>query len=97
MEEPTMPFGGAVKKYSGRLDDADGSAPVTCTWDLRMPGSVHKAGESCEVRAVAASPQLNADCGTDLFYKPDGFVSTAPACSGPAPSGQANNATQLHL
>ena len=51
-------------------------------WDLHMLGPAHEAGESCQVCAVASSPELNADCGTELLVRPDNFVLTEAALPG---------------
>ena len=46
-------------------------------WDLHMLGPAHEAGDSCQVCAVASSPELNADCGSDLLAAPRNFVLAA--------------------
>ena len=58
------------------------AAVAAGAWDLHMLGSAHEAGESCQVCAVAAAPELNADCGTPLLFRPDNFVMTAAALPG---------------
>ncbi|OGR77041.1 MAG: hypothetical protein A2X32_07090 [Elusimicrobia bacterium GWC2_64_44] len=51
-------------------------------WDLHMLGPAHQAGEPCQVCAVAASPELNSDCGSELLARPDNFVSAVAALPG---------------
>lgn len=58
------------------------AAVAAGAWDLHMLGPVHEAGESCQVCAVASSPELNADCGTQLLVRPDNFVTAAAALPG---------------
>lgn len=43
-------------------------------WDMHIISSGHAAGEDCQVCAVAAAPELNADCGSVLLADPDDFV-----------------------
>jgi hypothetical protein len=51
-------------------------------WDLHMLGPAHEAGENCQVCSVAESPELNADCGSELLLRPDNFVATEAALPG---------------
>ncbi|OGR41263.1 MAG: hypothetical protein A2X35_07680 [Elusimicrobia bacterium GWA2_61_42] len=52
------------------------AAVAAGSWDLHMLGARHEAGENCQVCAVASSPELNADCGSELLVRPDNFVVT---------------------
>jgi len=58
------------------------AATAAGAWDLHMLGPAHEAGEDCQVCAVASSPELNADCGTDLIVRPDNFVLVTAALPG---------------
>lgn len=58
------------------------AAVAAGAWDLHMLGPAHEAGESCQVCAVASSPELNADCGTQLLVRPDNFIVAAAALPG---------------
>ena len=49
------------------------AATSAAAWNLHVLGSHHEAGESCQVCAVAASPELNVDCGTALLERPENF------------------------
>jgi len=62
------------------------AAVAAGAWDLHMLGPAHEAGESCQVCAVASSPELNADCGSTLLAAPQNFVSVAAALPGLIPA-----------
>ena len=47
-------------------------------WNLHVLGTHHEAGMACHVCAVAAAPELNSDCGSDLISRPDNFTLLKP-------------------
>jgi hypothetical protein len=49
------------------------AAVSAAAWNLHVLGAHHEAGEDCQVCAVAAAPELNADCGTVLLARPENF------------------------
>lgn len=58
------------------------AAVAAGAWDLHILGPAHADGENCQVCSVASSPELNADCGTQLLVRPDNFVMAAAALPG---------------
>ncbi len=60
------------------------AAVSAAAWNLHVLGTHHKADADCQVCAVAAAPELNADCGAALLAAPDRFVLLAPEARPPA-------------
>lgn len=58
------------------------AAVAAGAWDLHMLATSHEAADNCQVCAVAAAPELNADCGTALLVRPDNFAVTEAALPG---------------
>jgi hypothetical protein len=58
------------------------AAVAAGAWDLHMLGPAHGAADNCQVCAVASSPELNADCGSELLVRPDNFVAAEAALPG---------------
>ena len=55
------------------------AAVSAAAWNLHVIGSHHEAGDTdCQVCAVAAAPELNADCGTALLSSPENFSLQKP-------------------
>jgi hypothetical protein len=48
-------------------------------WAFHMAEAHNAADKDCQVCAVSCSPELNADCGTELIAKPENFSLVAPA------------------
>ena len=60
------------------------AAVSSAAWDLHLLGTRHEAGENCQVCAVAAAPELNADCGSALLAAPQYFSLLKPPAPLPA-------------
>ena len=54
------------------------AASAAAAWNLHMLGTRHEAGENCETCAIAAAPELNSDCGSDLLVCPENFSLLKP-------------------
>jgi hypothetical protein len=54
------------------------AALSAAVWNIHVLGTHHKAGQDCQVCAVAAAPELNSDCGTDLLPRPTDFKLLRP-------------------
>lgn len=48
------------------------------TWNLHLLEAGHPSEEHCHVCAAVASPQLNADCGSELLSAPENFALLLP-------------------
>jgi hypothetical protein len=46
------------------------AASAAGAWNLHILGTRHEARENCETCAVAAAPELNSDCGSELLSVP---------------------------
>ncbi len=65
---------------------------VAVSWPAHAVAEAHHPGDYCLVCAVASSPELNSDCGTDLLPRPCGFdivVPAAPPMRGGVPAPRA--------
>ncbi|MGD9642712.1 MAG: hypothetical protein AB7V08_08240 [Elusimicrobiales bacterium] len=51
-------------------------------WDLHMLGPAHEIGENCQICSVANTPELNADCGSELLARPCNFEVAEAALPG---------------
>ena len=58
------------------------AALTAAAWNLHVLGAAHEDGEDCQVCAVAAAPELNADCGSALLARPLNFVLAEAALPG---------------
>ena len=51
-------------------------------WAFHVAEPAHnEADNDCQGCAIACSPELNADCGTELIAKPENFSLVVPALS----------------
>lgn len=60
------------------------AALSAAAWNIHVLGTHHTAGQDCQVCAVAAAPELNSDCGTDLLSQPLNFNLLSPEALLPA-------------
>lgn len=58
------------------------AASAAWAWNLHILSVHHKAGDNCQVCAVAAAPELNADCGSDLLVRPDSSIAVRASLPG---------------
>jgi len=54
------------------------AASAAAAWNLHILETHHEAGENCQICAVAAAPELNSDCGSDLLPCPENFSLLKP-------------------
>ncbi|MCX5791762.1 MAG: hypothetical protein NTY45_06015 [Elusimicrobia bacterium] len=54
------------------------AAVSAAAWNLHVLGAHHNADADCQVCAVAAAPELNADCGAALLAAPRNFSLFTP-------------------
>jgi len=54
------------------------AASAAWAWNLHIVGTRHEARENCETCAIAAAPELNSDCGSDLLVCPENFSLLKP-------------------
>jgi hypothetical protein len=58
---------------------------IAAAWAAHIGETAHGDGAHCQVCAVSCSPELNADCGSDLLAPPQGPVFDAPQFSASRP------------
>lgn len=52
---------------------------VAFSWAFHLAGTPHQENGRCQVCAVSCSPELNADCGSELLSAPQSFELLRPA------------------
>ena len=52
---------------------------VATSWAFHLAGTPHQENGLCQVCAVSCSPELNADCGSELLSAPQNFDLLRPA------------------
>lgn len=76
-----------MMRFTGRLRILNliAALAVASSWAFHLAGTPHQENGRCQVCAVSCSPELNADCGSELLSAPQKFELLRPAsCAVPA-------------